>query len=87
MMMGFGLLIVACALHLAWIERDAIELRWEARTDTIARAELRAAVADGECVRLTWANGEQLLIPMMAPHTREGRMRQSEMLAKLLAPR
>ena len=66
---------------------DAIELRWDGHTDTIERANLRSAVADGECVRVTWTSGEVLLMPMMAPHTREGRMRQSEMLATLLAPR
>lgn len=69
------------------IERDAIEMRWEGRTETIARADLRSAVTDGECVRITWVTGEALLIPMMSPQTRQGRIRQSEMLAQLIAPR
>jgi hypothetical protein len=69
------------------IEHAAIELRWHARTDAIERSQLRSAVADGECVRITWASGEVLLMPMMSPQTREGRIRQSELLAKLLTPR
>jgi len=69
------------------LEREAIQIKWADRTDTIARAQLRSAVADGECVRLTWDSGEVLLMPMMAPHTRQGRIRQSELLAKLIAPR
>ncbi len=69
------------------IERDAIEIRWEGRTDTIARGDLRSAVPDGESVRVTWATGEALLIPMMSPQTRQGRIRQSEMIAQLIAPR
>lgn len=68
------------------LERDAIILSWEGRTDTIERAQLRSAVADGESVRLTWTGGEAQLIPMMAPQTRDGRIRQSELLAKLLGP-
>ncbi len=69
------------------LEREAIELRWDGRTDTIERSQIRSAVADGECVRLAWASGEALLMPMMSPQTREGRMRQAELLAKLIAPR
>ena len=69
------------------LERDSIEIKWADRTDTIPRAELRSAVADGECVRLTWTSGEALMMPMMAPQTRQGRIRQSELLAKLIAPR
>ncbi|MBA3462979.1 MAG: hypothetical protein H0T46_23690 [Deltaproteobacteria bacterium] len=68
------------------IEHEAIELRWGGRTDTIVRSQLRSVVADGECVRLTWESGEVLLMPMMSPQTREGRIRQSELLAKLLTP-
>jgi hypothetical protein len=67
------------------LDREVVELRWEGRTDTIERSQLRSAVADGECVRVTWASGEALLMPMMSPQTREGRIRQSELLAKLLA--
>ena len=48
---------------------------------------MRSAVPDGECVRVTWDSGEVLLMPMMAPHTRQGRIQQSELLAKLIAPR
>lgn len=69
------------------LEREGIEIRWEGRIDTIERSQVQSAVADGECVRLTWANGEALLMPMMSPQTREGRIRQSELLAKLLAAR
>lgn len=69
------------------IEREAIELRWDGRTNTIERSQLRSVVADGECVRLTWETGEVLLMPMMSPQTRDGRIRQSELLAKMLAPR
>ena len=69
------------------LARDAIQLALEGRAETIERSQLRSAVADGECVRLTWASGEALLMPMMSPQTRQGRIRQSELLAKLLAPR
>lgn len=69
------------------LDRDAIQIKWETRTETIPRSELRSAVADGECVRVAWATGDALLMPMMAPQTRQGRIRQSELLAKLLAPR
>lgn len=69
------------------LEREAIQIKWETRTDTIARPQLRSAVPDGECVRVTWDSGEMLLMPMMAPHTRQGRIRQSELLAKLIVPR
>lgn len=69
------------------LDRDAIEIKWQDRTDTIARKDLRAAVPDGECVRVTWTAGEELLMPMMAPQTRQARIRQSELLAKLLVPR
>jgi len=68
------------------IERGAIQLRWDGHTDTIERAQLRSAVADGECMRLTWTGGEVLLMPMMSPQTRDGRIRQSELLSRLLAP-
>ena len=67
------------------LEPEAIELRWEAHTDRIARSELRSAAADGECVRLIWASGEALLMPMMSPQTRDGRIRQSALLARLLS--
>ena len=69
------------------LERDVIVINWEGRTDTIERSEVRSAVPDGECVRVTWATGEVLLMPMVSPQTRAGRIRQSEMLAKFIAPR
>jgi hypothetical protein len=68
------------------LEPEAVQLRWDGRTETIPRPDLRSAVVDGECVRVTWANGEVLLMPMMSPQTRDGRIRQSELLARLLAP-
>jgi hypothetical protein len=68
------------------IEPGAIQIRWDGHTDTIERPQLRSAVADGECMRLSWTGGELLLMPMMSPQTRQGRIRQSELLAKLLAP-
>ena len=69
------------------IEADAIELRWGERTDRITRAGL-SAEADVETVRLAWHDGatarELVLMPTGKPATREGRVRQAEVLAARL---
>lgn len=69
------------------IEEDAIELRWAARTDRIARAGL-SADSDMETLRLTWHDGptvrELALMPTGKPANREGRARQAEVLAARL---
>ena len=69
------------------IEEDAIELRWPGRTERIARAGL-SATADVETLRLSWHDGatarELSLMPTGKPETREGRVRQAEVLAARL---
>jgi len=69
------------------IEEAAIELRWADRTERIARAGL-SATADVETVRLTWHDGatarELVLMPTGKPATRDGRVRQAEVLAARL---
>jgi hypothetical protein len=69
------------------IEDDAIELRWEQRTERIARAGL-VAEADVETIRLRWRDGtgerELAILPTGKPANREGRMRQAEAIAARL---
>ncbi|MBV8760719.1 MAG: hypothetical protein JO257_25730 [Deltaproteobacteria bacterium] len=62
---------------------DAVELRWGARTERIARATLTAS-ADQESVRLAWPDHEVLVMPTGKPANREGRMRQAEAIAARL---
>jgi hypothetical protein len=63
----------------------SVRLVWDDRTQDIPRAALTGAKPDGECVRLTWSDGELVLIPMLPPQTRDGRIEQSQQLARLLA--
>jgi hypothetical protein len=65
---------------------DVVRLIWEDRTQDIPRAQLSRVQPDGECVRLAWSEGELVLIPMLPPQTRDGRIQQSRMLASLLSP-
>jgi len=63
----------------------AVRLVWADRTQDIPRAELRSAAPDGECLHLAWSDGELTLLPMLPPQTRDGRIEQSQQLARLLA--
>jgi hypothetical protein len=65
------------------VEDDAIELRWAARTDRLARAGL-SATADQESLRLAWPDRELLVMPTGKPATREGRVRQARAIAERL---
>ena len=65
------------------IEADAVELRWAARTDRIARGTL-TATADQESLRLAWPDHEILVMPGGKPANREGRMRQATAIAARL---
>jgi hypothetical protein len=68
------------------ITPEVVRLHWEGRSEEIARSRLQAVAVDGECLRLCWAEGELLLLPMMRPQTREGRISQSQALARILSP-
>lgn len=68
------------------ISRDAVQLTWQDRSQRIARSELQTVTRDGECLRLIWDAGELVLLPMLPPQTRDGRIQQSQTLARLLAP-
>lgn len=63
---------------------DAVRLIWQDRTQEIPRAELSSIRPDGECLRLAWSGGELVLLPMLPPQTRDGRIEQSQTLARLL---
>lgn len=63
---------------------DAVRLVWEDRTQDIPRAQLSRVQPDGECLRLAWGDGELVLMPMLHPQTRDGRIEQSQRLAGLL---
>lgn len=67
------------------ISREALVLDWGNRSDTIVRSSIKDAHVDGECLRLASPDGELLLMPMGAPQTRDGRVGQSKMLARILA--
>lgn len=71
-----------------WLEisPEVLRLEWEDRKQDISRSLLHKVEADGECLRLGWTDDELLLIPMMQPQTRDGRIRQSQTLARLLSP-
>jgi hypothetical protein len=66
------------------IEEDAIELRWDGHTQRIPRAGLTAK-ADQESLRLSWHDGELLVMPTGKPATRDGRVKQAQALAARLA--
>lgn len=65
---------------------DTVRLVWEGKRQDIPRAELSSVRRDGECLRLAWTGGELTLMPMLHPQTRDGRIEQSTILARLLAP-
>ena len=65
---------------------DSVRLVWGGRTQDIPRAQLSRVQPDGECLRLVWSDGELVLMPMLHPQTRDGRIKQSETLAGILAP-
>lgn len=65
---------------------DTVRLVWENRSQDIPRVELSSVRRDGECLRLVWPDGELTLIPMLPPQTRDGRIEQSTVLVRLLAP-
>jgi hypothetical protein len=64
---------------------DAVRLVWEDRTQDIPRVQLSRVQPDGECLRLAWGDGELVLMPMLHPQTRDGRIQQSQRLAGLLS--
>lgn len=68
------------------ITPEVVRLHWEGRSQEVARSQLQVVAVDGECLRLSWAEGELLLLPMMRPQTREGRISQSQALARILSP-
>jgi MFS family permease len=68
------------------ITPEIVRLHWEGRSQEVARSQLQTVAVDGECLRLRWAEGDLLLLPMMRPQTREGRISQSQALARILSP-
>jgi hypothetical protein len=68
------------------ISPEAVRLHWQDRSQDIPRSQLHTVAVDGECLRLCWSDGELLLMPMMKPQTRDGRIRQSQALARILSP-
>jgi hypothetical protein len=68
------------------ITPEVVRLHWEGRSEEIARSQLQAVAVDGECLRLRWTEGELLLLPMGRPQSREGRIGQSQALARILSP-
>lgn len=66
------------------IERDRFVLDWPDGNYQVSFADLRRCDPDGECVRLAWAESEQVLMPMEKPDTRAGRQAQSRALAAQL---
>jgi hypothetical protein len=68
------------------IAAEAVRLHWEGRSQEVARAQLHTVKVDGECLRLRWSEGELLLLPLGRPQTRDGRISQSQALARLLSP-
>jgi hypothetical protein len=68
------------------ITPELVRLRWEGRSQEVARSQLHAVKVDGECLRLAWSEGELLLLPLGRPQTRDGRISQSQALARLLSP-
>jgi hypothetical protein len=68
------------------ITSDVVRLHWEGRSQEIARSQLLTVTVDGECLRIGWGAGELLLLPLGRPQTRDGRISQSQALARLLSP-
>jgi hypothetical protein len=68
------------------VTREAVRLQWQDRSQDVPRAELHTVQVDGECLRLGWGDRELLLMPLMRPQTRDGRIRQSQLLAQRLSP-
>jgi hypothetical protein len=64
---------------------DAVRLVWQDRAQDIPRVQLYRVQPDGECLRLAWDDGELVLMPMLHPQTRDGRIEQSQRLAGLLS--
>jgi hypothetical protein len=65
---------------------EVVRLHWESRHQEVARSQLQTVRVDGECLRLGWADGELLLLPLGRPQTRDGRISQSQALARMLSP-
>lgn len=65
---------------------DRLRLHWHGHTQVVPRAQLYSIAPDGECLRLAWGQSELLLMPMLPPQSRDGRIEQSQTLARLLAP-
>ena len=68
------------------ITSEVVRLHWDGRSQEVARSELHTVKVDGECLRFGWGEGELLLLPLGRPQTREGRISQSQALARLLSP-
>lgn len=68
------------------IASDVVRLHWEGRSQEVARSQLLSVMVDGECLRIGWGEGELLLLPLGRPQTRDGRISQSQALARLLSP-
>jgi hypothetical protein len=68
------------------ITPELVRLQWESRSQEVARPSLHTIKVDGECLRLGWNDGELLLLPLGRPQTRDGRISQSQALARLLSP-
>jgi hypothetical protein len=68
------------------ITPEVVHLHWEGRSQDIPRSQLHSVAVDGECLRLRWTDGELLLLPMGRPQSRDGRIGQSQALARILSP-
>jgi hypothetical protein len=68
------------------VSPEAVRLHWEGRSQEILRSQLHSVAVDGECLRLRWTDGELLLVPMGRPQSRDGRIGQSQALARILSP-
>jgi hypothetical protein len=80
---------VSCRIHgegRLEITGGAVRLTWQDHTQDIPLIDVRIARPDGECLRLAWSDGELVLAPMLPPQNRDGRIKQSQILAQLLAP-
>jgi hypothetical protein len=67
------------------IGRDRIAIAWSDGRDEIELGQLTQVVPDGECLRLTWADRELVVMPMEKPDTRPGRQAQARALASQIA--
>jgi hypothetical protein len=66
------------------IAGDHFQLEWPDGSYRVAFADLKKCEPDGECIRLAWAETDQVLMPMEKPNTRPGRQAQSRALAAQL---